>query len=274
MLLLPSGPTTPIEGQDRDHPIVLEGYKKDDFTCLLKVMYPTATSLISGRNIELHLKKEEWVSVLKLSTIWNMTKIRQYAIHRLSIDSNLLPIEKILLARAHRVGAWLNEAVTSLATCNPIPDLKDLSTIGWETVARILWIREHFPLNTLPGDFKRDAIKCMHCSSSSSLINLASGYGCLHAGSGDAAELTFPGSASPIPGTVDFQIPLRQIRCMICRVTPFSLIIIACSSCSYTYHPSNNPTVRVTLYKLKTMIEEMFGEEINDHEFDPSLLES
>ena len=84
------------EGQDRDLPIVLEGYKKDKFACLLKVMYPTyvhivfmhpfflpvdlwtfdrATSLISGKNLELHLKKEEWVSVLKLSTIWNMTKV-------------------------------------------------------------------------------------------------------------------------------------------------------------------------------------------------------
>ena len=92
MFLLPSGPETPCEGQDRDHPVVLEGYKKDDFACLLKVMYPTyvhvifiyihffftfdrAGSLISGTNLELHLKKEEWVSVLKLSTIWNMTKV-------------------------------------------------------------------------------------------------------------------------------------------------------------------------------------------------------
>ena len=97
MLLLPSGPATPSEGQDRDHPIVLERYKKDEFACLLKAIYPTyvhvmfiytpfftcervwtfdrATSLISGKDLDLHLKKEEWVSVLKLSTIWNMTKV-------------------------------------------------------------------------------------------------------------------------------------------------------------------------------------------------------
>ena len=100
MLLLPPGPATRCEGQDRDLPSVLEGYKKDDFACLLKVMYPTyvhenvhdvhwsfflylwtwglfdrATTLISGGNLELHLEKEEWMSVLKLSTIWNMTKV-------------------------------------------------------------------------------------------------------------------------------------------------------------------------------------------------------
>ena len=94
MFLLPSGLGMHSEGQDRDHPIVLEGYKKDEFTCLLKVMYPTyvhvvficinlfqpvdfdrARSLIPGGTPELQLKKEEWVNVLKLSTIWAMTKV-------------------------------------------------------------------------------------------------------------------------------------------------------------------------------------------------------
>jgi len=41
MFLLPSGPSAGIEGQVKEHPIILEGYKKDDFACLLKVMYPT-----------------------------------------------------------------------------------------------------------------------------------------------------------------------------------------------------------------------------------------
>ena len=95
MFLLPSGPATCSEGQDREHPIVLEGYKKNEFACLLRVMYPTyvhlmfmyfdpsylwsssyrAGSLISGTNLELCLEEEEWVSVLKLSTIWGMKKV-------------------------------------------------------------------------------------------------------------------------------------------------------------------------------------------------------
>ena len=41
MFLLPSGSGANTEGQDREHPIVLEGYKKDEFASLLKVMYPT-----------------------------------------------------------------------------------------------------------------------------------------------------------------------------------------------------------------------------------------
>jgi len=93
MFLLPSGPGANTEGQDREHPIVLEGYKKDEFACLLKVMYPTyvliifiqldptylpgcrASSLVSGTTLGFPLGKEEWVSVMKLSTIWNMEKV-------------------------------------------------------------------------------------------------------------------------------------------------------------------------------------------------------
>ena len=34
------------EGQDGGHPFVLEGYKKDDFASMLKVMYPTYVHVI------------------------------------------------------------------------------------------------------------------------------------------------------------------------------------------------------------------------------------
>ena len=93
MFRLPSGPAAHIEGRDPEHPIVLEGYKKDEFSCLLKVMYPSyvlkifiqldfphlgtrsSGSLIFGTTLDLCLGKEEWVSVLKLATIWNMEKV-------------------------------------------------------------------------------------------------------------------------------------------------------------------------------------------------------
>ena len=95
MFLLPSGPGANTEGQSKEHPIVLEGYKKDEFACLLKVMYlmyvliiftqldPStylwdcrASSLFSAMTLDdLCLGKEEWVSMLKLSTIWNMEKV-------------------------------------------------------------------------------------------------------------------------------------------------------------------------------------------------------
>lgn len=264
MFLLPSGPTTHREGQDKEHPIVLEGYKKDEFASLLRVMYPTAGSLISNEKIELRLEKEEWVSVLKLSTIWDMKKIRQYAIHRLSTDVTLSPTEKFLVGRAHRVPAWLKEGITTLTSNDYKPTLEDLATLGWETAARILWIREnsrHFTPNTLC--FSRDSIKCGNCTSS--LINTS--YGCGHIGSADS-ELTFPGPGSLTgAGTAsrDRLVMLNSIQCKICGRTPFYIDRILCSSCSsYTARYHN---VRITPMKgSEEMIEEMFGEEIKDHE--------
>jgi hypothetical protein len=54
MFRLPSGPGANPEGrdgantggQDREHPILLEGCKKDEFSCLLKMMYPTYVVII------------------------------------------------------------------------------------------------------------------------------------------------------------------------------------------------------------------------------------
>ena len=43
--------------------------------CLLPRDIYRGGSLISGSKIDLVLTKEEWVSVLKLSTIWNMNKV-------------------------------------------------------------------------------------------------------------------------------------------------------------------------------------------------------
>ena len=183
----------------------------------------------------------------------------------LSSELYLSPIEKILLAREHGVAAWLDEGVTKLSTLTTMPTLDDLATLGWETVARILWIRNNFPLNTVR--FKRDAIQCVRCPSSSSLIHHS--YGCEHTATGDA-ELTATASF-PVSGTFDLLVALKLIQCLICKGTPFYSNRVTCNSCSTTYSYNGiNPTVRVRLHKMKTMIEEMFGEEIKDHEPEPS----
>jgi hypothetical protein len=160
-----------------------------------------------------------------------------------------------------------------------MPTLEDLAALGWETVARILWIRRDSDAATRTGAilrFRRDAIRCMHCSSSSSLINY--NYCCGHIASGDT-ELTgvsmTSGSASPFSGTTgtDLLVELKQIQCLICLWTPFQSSILTCDSCLFTYHYSNNPTVRVTLYhKIKTMAEEMFGDEIKDLQAEPATV--
>jgi hypothetical protein len=41
MFRLPAGSEASVEGRDKDHPVVLEGYQAAHFHALLKVLYPT-----------------------------------------------------------------------------------------------------------------------------------------------------------------------------------------------------------------------------------------
>ena len=40
MFRLPNGSNGNVEGRDEEHPIVLDGYKANDFSALMKVLYP------------------------------------------------------------------------------------------------------------------------------------------------------------------------------------------------------------------------------------------
>ncbi|KAJ3527218.1 hypothetical protein NMY22_g9871 [Coprinellus aureogranulatus] len=86
------------------------------------------------------LSKEEWISVLKLSTLWDMREIRAYAIEILSAMKMGI-IERTSLAREYRVLPWLMDGYTTLITtwdtCGV--SFEELTWgLGWETAARIL----------------------------------------------------------------------------------------------------------------------------------------
>ncbi|KAH6908546.1 hypothetical protein BKA70DRAFT_1280143 [Coprinopsis sp. MPI-PUGE-AT-0042] len=125
------------EGESDEKPIVLEGYKKEDFECLLEILlhrplepFPPAMS------------KQKWTSVLKLATIWQMDKVRTLAIDQLS-PLDLSPIEKIQYAREHRVSAWLKEGIAVIAGNLDDYRMEEIgNTLGWQTTALILFIRD------------------------------------------------------------------------------------------------------------------------------------
>jgi hypothetical protein len=66
---------------------------------------------------------------------------REHAIDNLSKIS-LSPVEKVVLARAHKVAKWLREGLTEIVGENPIRPLDELKALGSETVCSLLWIRE------------------------------------------------------------------------------------------------------------------------------------
>ncbi|KAH6908572.1 hypothetical protein BKA70DRAFT_1064232, partial [Coprinopsis sp. MPI-PUGE-AT-0042] len=115
------------EGGSDDKPIVLEGYKSKDFECLLRILlhrplepFPPAMS------------NQEWASVLKLSTIWQMDKVRNFVIDQLS-TLDLTPIEKIQHARQYHVSVWLMEGIAAIASDFGNYDIEELGIVyGWK----------------------------------------------------------------------------------------------------------------------------------------------
>ncbi|EAU90860.2 hypothetical protein CC1G_11814 [Coprinopsis cinerea okayama7 len=143
MFAIPQATTTndegaqPREGECFDCPIVLEGYKSIDFERLLLLLYPSG---ISGDPVALNTK-EEWISVLRLATVWEMGQIRDLAISKLTLAS-MTPAERIRLSREYRVASWFTRGVKELADSPLFPGATPIdeiaSEIGWETTARIM----------------------------------------------------------------------------------------------------------------------------------------
>ena len=197
-------------------------------------------------------------------------QIRKYAIHKLSTDFTLSPIERIHLGRTHKIAAWVEGGVSGLVHGEKKPTLEDLATLGWETAARILWIRDNPPSKTL--SFRRDDIKCGYCSSTSSLINF--GHNCSSCKQIVAADAeltaTGPGTTS---GPTDRIIKFTAIKGHLnCRKAIFTSASFSCPSCSKSYSGSSlkalqKLNVRITpritpTPGLNEMIKEAFGQEI------------
>ena len=62
-------------------------------------------------NRQVLLTQEEWVSVLKLSTMWDFFEIRKKVLS----DSNMGMMSKIVIGRKYKVTEWLLKGYNSLA---------------------------------------------------------------------------------------------------------------------------------------------------------------
>ncbi|KAJ7250471.1 hypothetical protein B0H12DRAFT_997061, partial [Mycena haematopus] len=141
MLTLPPGDSVQVEGQSEQNPIVLEGISKVDFRALLKVLYPLNV-LQSILNTEKWMTKDEWISILKLSTQWRFLEARDLAIKQLDRpDFKFEPVELVMLGQQYDV-AWLKKGYAGLVLRQVCISPKEAKQIGWETAYRISAARE------------------------------------------------------------------------------------------------------------------------------------
>ncbi|KAF8216963.1 hypothetical protein K438DRAFT_1704090 [Mycena galopus ATCC 62051] len=136
MLTLPPGDAVKVEGQSDDNPIVLDGISKVDFRALLKILYP-----LQIRRTDF-MSKDEWLSVLKLSTQWRFLEARDLAIAQLNNHSDIGDVELILLARQYDVATWLRKGYTSIAERSEIISEEEAQKLGWQTAFRLSQVRE------------------------------------------------------------------------------------------------------------------------------------
>lgn len=84
---------------------------------------------------------EEWISVLKLSTMWAFGKLRQKAIKRLG-KLNIDPVEKVMLARNCKVEQFLVDGYEELLRREEGPSLEEAKVLGYEVVIQLYRMRE------------------------------------------------------------------------------------------------------------------------------------
>ncbi|KIM83731.1 hypothetical protein PILCRDRAFT_69082, partial [Piloderma croceum F 1598] len=140
---LPSGEKD-VEGTE-ERPFTLHGISAVHFECLLKVMYPMMPLT------ELKLTRQEWCSVLKLSTMWEFTKIRKWAIDKLSeMKAEMGEIEMIEFGTSFDVKEWRLEGYDSLLKRGKTITDEEAERLGWKIAAKLLRLRERFA-STLIG---------------------------------------------------------------------------------------------------------------------------
>ncbi|KAF8161462.1 hypothetical protein B0H34DRAFT_380786 [Crassisporium funariophilum] len=147
MFKIPQPDSQNIEGSSAENPIELKGITHDDFRNLLKVLYPLSISFPKphkfGRSRVPTGSQSEWLSILKLSTMWRFLALREQAIKELNTLRSLTPFDKITLGRRYRHLTWMMEGFKEVIDrSQPITD-DEADLVGFPTAVRLFRIREN-----------------------------------------------------------------------------------------------------------------------------------
>ena len=172
----------------------------------------------------------------------------------------LTSIEKIQLAKEYRVAKWMEEGLISLVYGDYKLTRADLATLGWETSALILWIRDNSipSLNNPRFHFNQDMIQCWNCSSNLTSELYSECYSCDGVVRGRTVSSIQLENASE-SGKVDPLVKLEDICCSVCdgRFYPKNF---RCRSCTFLMI---NVRIALNLKKgIDERIDEVFGDEI------------
>ncbi|KAI0676490.1 hypothetical protein C8Q78DRAFT_962763 [Trametes maxima] len=140
MFEIPSDPAS-AEGQTDERPLMLEGIKKDEFRALLSIMHYAPTWREKREP-----SMEQWILVLKLTTMWQFASLRRVSINALTplLEAASDPVRWISLARQYDVKEWLFPALHVLAKRIQALQLDEVEPLGLATAIKMAEVRESF----------------------------------------------------------------------------------------------------------------------------------
>jgi len=88
--------------------------------------------------------KAAWIDVLDVSVLHGLSDVQQLAIQRLSSDSTFREMEKVLLARKYKVESWLKGGCRELVTRKQYFSDEEDVLLGLKTVSKLYRLREEY----------------------------------------------------------------------------------------------------------------------------------
>ncbi|KAH7928669.1 hypothetical protein BV22DRAFT_1126329 [Leucogyrophana mollusca] len=136
MFQLPAPEDTEPDGSSYEHPIHLDGIKKDDFRQLLKVLFPAL-----GKPESQPQTLAEWTPVLKLSSMWEFELVKKVAVEKMQ-SFEIDPVEKACLAKECDVPQWLVPALNEIAKRREPIGVEDVEKLGLDLALKMAAVRE------------------------------------------------------------------------------------------------------------------------------------
>jgi hypothetical protein len=157
MLSMPQPSGDAVDGADADHPLRLDGLSASEFKIFLGAVmflcvFHSILRFISINELlssgyprpSLDLDKSSWISLLRLSTMWQISSLRLAAIARLTrlLTAETDAAEKLDLGDRYDVPQWSISALTAFVNREDGLTMADMEKLGIERLLKIARLRE------------------------------------------------------------------------------------------------------------------------------------
>ncbi|KIM84445.1 hypothetical protein PILCRDRAFT_67743, partial [Piloderma croceum F 1598] len=152
MFSLPAPEGASYDGCSDEQPLFLEGVRKADFRRLLKAMkFPASRQkwkLLRNGSSEGPMSWVEWASVLKLSCMWQMTKVQEMAVQTIlelqNQAADVRPVEWIERGMEFQVDSWLLTGYQQLIQASAGISVEHEELLGQKTTSKLFRIRDAY----------------------------------------------------------------------------------------------------------------------------------